>query len=113
MREAVAEPIKLPKGTVTKAEFLEAVRIGVHDAMRAGDRVLAVTALLPCVACYHGAKAIEEVVSAYVAVLHGERPPRELDDRPLPYLPRTCCRQVKPDAGAMVATDAMVGKTSA
>jgi len=111
MREAVAEPITLPKGTVTKAEFLEAVRVGVHDAMRAGDRVVAVTALLPCAACYHGAKALEEVVAVYAAILHGERP-RE-DDRPLPYLPRTCCRQAKLNAGAMVATGAMVAKTPA
>ena len=113
MRGEEAKQMKLPKGmAVTKQEFLEAVRIGVHDAMRAEDRVLTVTALLPCVTCYHGAKAIEEVVGAYVAHLHGERPPRD-DDRPLPYLPRTCCRQVKPDAGAMVATGAMVAKTSA
>jgi hypothetical protein len=108
----MAEPIKLPKGTVTKQEFLEAVRVGVHDAIRAGDHVLTVTALLPCVACYHGAKALEEVVAVYAALLHSERAPRE-DDRPLPYLPRTCCRQTKPAAGAMVAADTTVAKTPA
>ena len=66
--------MKLPKGmAVTKQEFLEAVRIGVHDAMRAEDRVLTVTALLPCVTCYHGAKAIEEVVLARRAAAEGRR----------------------------------------
>jgi hypothetical protein len=115
VRGEEAKQMKLPKGmAVTKQEFLEAVRVGVHDAMRAQDRVLPLTALLPCVTCYHGAKALEEVVAVYAALLHGERPPRELADRPLPYLPRACCKQAKASTGtgAQVATDAIVAKTA-
>jgi hypothetical protein len=112
----MAEPIKLPKGTVSKQEFLEAVRDGLYNAMRERDRVPAVAALLPCFDCRHGAKAVEEVVGAYVALLHGERPPRE-DDRPLPYLPRTCCRQAKLNANDQAndsrPADAIAAKTPA
>jgi hypothetical protein len=98
----MAEQVRAPK-SVTREQFLEAVRTGVHDAMCERPRVLAAASLLPCINCRRGGRALEEVAAAYAALLHGERPPRELDDRPLPYLPRTCCRQVKPDAGAMVA----------
>lgn len=111
--------VKLPKGvTVTKQEFLEAVRSGMHDAVRERDRLPTVTALLPCFDCRHGAKALEEIAGAYTAFVHGERLPKEPDDRPLPYLPRTCCRQAKPAVADQVndpqpAADAMTARTAA
>jgi len=59
--------------------------------------------LLPCLGCHSAvaAKAIEEVVAGYVSWLRGGRRPPE-DKRRLPHLPRTCCRQTKPDVAAMV-----------
>ena len=112
MRGEEAKQVKLPKGVmVTKAEFLEAVRDGLYNAMRERDRVPSVAALLPCFDCRHGAKALEEIAAAYASHQRGERPLS--DDRPLPYLPRTCCRQVKPDAGAMIATGAASARADA
>jgi hypothetical protein len=99
--EAMAEPIKLPKGTVSKQEFIEAVRDGLYNAMRERDRVPAVAALLPCFDCRHGAKALEEIAAAYAAHQRDEQ--RVRDGRRLEYLPRTCCRQAKPDMNAMIA----------
>jgi hypothetical protein len=103
--------LTLPRGVVTKAEFLEAVQTGLYNAMRERDRVPAVAALLPCFDCRHGAWALEEIAAAYASHQRGERPVR--DDRPLMYLPRTCCRQAKAAAGAIVATDAIAAKVSA
>jgi len=55
----MAEPVMLPKGTVTKQEFLEAVRDGLYNAMRERDRVPAVdgrlTAMLRLPAWRQGA----------------------------------------------------------
>ena len=68
----MVEQVRVPKN-VTREQFLEAVRTGVHDAMGERPRVLAAAALLPCLDCRHGAKALEEVAAIYAALLHGER----------------------------------------
>jgi hypothetical protein len=99
--------VTLPRGVVTKAEFLQAVSEGLYNAMRERDRVPAVAALLPCFDCRHGARALEEIAAAYAAHQRGERPVK--DDRRLEYLPRTCCRQGKPAAAPMVATATPLG----
>jgi hypothetical protein len=82
-------------------------------AVRERDRVPAVAALLPCFDCRYGARALEEVVAVYTALLHDERPPK--DDRSLAYLPRSCCKQ--PGANNQVndsrPAGAMVAKTPA
>jgi len=61
--------------------------------------------LLPCLGCRSAAsvKALEEIASDYLNYLRGERRLRFDDDRRVSYLPRACCRQVKPDVDALVA----------
>ena len=112
----IAERLTFPR-SVTREQVLEAIRTGVHDVMVERPRMLAAATLLPCLDCRHGAKALEEVAATYAALLHGERPPRELDDRPLAFLPRTCCRQAKPYANNRAndsrPADAMVVETPA
>ena len=44
---------------------------------------------------------VEEITITYIRILRGERVPK--DDRPLPYLPKHCCRQRRADVEAMVA----------
>jgi hypothetical protein len=107
----MVERVTFPRN-VTQEQVLEAIRTGVHDAMVERPHVLSAASLLPCLDCRFSGKALEEVAATYAALLHGERPPRELDDRPLPYLPRTCCRQPAA-AGAMVAGDPVVAKSPA
>ena len=63
----MVEQVRVPKN-VTREQFLEAVRTGVHDAMGERPRVLAAAALLPCLDCRHGAKALEEVAAIYAAL---------------------------------------------
>jgi len=106
----MAERLTFPR-SVTREQVLEAIRTGVHDAMIERPRMLAAATLLPCLDCRHGAKALEEVAAAYAAHQRDEQ--RVRDGRRLEYLPRTCCRQAKPDAGAMVATGAMLAKSPA
>jgi hypothetical protein len=59
-----------------------------------------VTAVLPCLSCEHGAKAVEEVAAVFLDAMHGSQPPRT-SDRPWRFLPKACCRQrqgVDPEA---------------
>ena len=62
--------------------------------------------MLPCLICQErpaAERALEEVVTVFVAALHGELPRQ--DGRPLRFLPRSCCRQVrvKTDVDELVA----------
>jgi hypothetical protein len=54
--------------------------------------------LLPCLGCPSGGRAIEEVIGVY---LNGEK--RRFDNRRMPFLPKSCCKQARPDGDAMVA----------
>ena len=52
--------------------------------------------ILPCLTCSQrraAERSLEEVVSVFVAALHGEVPRK--DGRPLRFLPRACCKQMR------------------
>jgi hypothetical protein len=65
--------------------------------------------ILPCLTCCErraAERSLEEVVSVFVAALHGELPRQ--DGRPLRLLPRACCKQprVKAELSALPMSSA-------
>ena len=53
--------------------------------------------MLPCLACPKNERALEEVAATFLQTLHGERPPLP-DGRTFRFLPKACCKQVKPES---------------